>query len=101
MLFSLTFLPNECDYEKLKSLAYHEEHHASVEEQWAILFHDERAELGSAVKLWQHPSGIYKVYYLLVDGIMCCITQAKDQVQKSIGESVMSTLSFLIEKRGN
>merc|ERR1740128_525833 len=98
---SLTFLPNECDYDALRLLAQHQEGDADVQDHWAILLHVQRAELGSAVKLWQHPSGIYKVYYLLVDGIMCSITQAKDRIQKSIGESVMSTLSFLIEKRGN
>jgi len=32
---------------------------------------------------------------------MCSITQAKDQIQKSIGECVMSILSFLVEAQGN
>lgn len=99
--YSLTFLPNECEYETLRLLAQHQEDIEDIQDHWAILLHVERAESGSAVKLWQHPSGIYKVYYLLVDGIMCSITQSKDQIQKSIGECVMSILSFLVDIRGN
>ena len=95
---SLTFLPNECDYEPLKSLVLRHDDVSQVEDPLVVLLDRLRsADCGTAVKLWEHPSGIYKVYYLLVDGIMCSITLAKDQVQKSIGESVMSILTLLFE----
>lgn len=80
------------------------EHHDQMEAEnhgcWSILFDVMRPQAGQAVQLWDNSTGIYKVFYLLVDGITCCLTHAKDPVQKSIGEAVMATLLLLVDIRG-
>lgn len=99
---SLTFLANECDFEPLIALAT--EHRDQMEAEdygcWSNLFDVPRPQCGHAVKLWDNTTGIYKVFYLLVDGITCCLTHAKDPVQKSIGEVVMATLILLVDIQG-
>ncbi|XP_046456568.1 brefeldin A-inhibited guanine nucleotide-exchange protein 3-like isoform X3 [Daphnia pulex] len=96
---SLTFLPNECDFEPLIALALEHREQMDAEEYgcWSSLFEVLRPQSGHAVKLWENPTGIYKVFYLLLDGVTCCLTHAKDPVQKSIGEVVMATLILLID----
>lgn len=103
MLCSLTFLPNECDFEPLIALASEHRDQMEAEEYgcWSNLFDVFRPQSGHAVKLWDNTTGIYKVFYLLVDGITCCLTHAKDPVQKSIGEVVMATLILLIDIQGS
>ena len=80
------------------------EHHDQMEAEnhgcWSILFDVTRPQSGQAVKLWDDSTGIYKVFYLLVDGVTCCLTHAKDPVQKAIGEVVMATLILLVDIRG-
>lgn len=98
----MTFLANECDFEPLIALAT--EHRDQMEAEdygcWSNLFDVPRPQCGHAVKLWDNTTGIYKVFYLLVDGITCCLTHAKDPVQKSIGEVVMATLILLVDIQG-
>lgn len=103
MLCSLTFLPNECDFEPLIALALEHRDQMDAEEYgcWSSLFEVLRPQSGHAVKLWDNPTGIYKVFYLLLDGVTCCLTHAKDPVQKSIGEVVMATLILLIDIQGS
>jgi hypothetical protein len=52
------------------------------------------------LRLWQHPSGIYKVFYLLVDGVTCTLIHSKDEVQKATCQVVMATLSLLLDVKG-
>ena len=100
---SLTFLPNECDFEPLIVLASEHRDQMEAEEYgcWSSLFDVPRPQSGHAVKLWDNNTGIYKVFYLLVDGVTCCLTHAKDPVQKSIGEVVMATLILLVDIQGS
>lgn len=99
----MTFLPNECDFEPLIALAT--EHRDQMEAEqygcWSSLFEVLRPQSGHAVQLWDNTTGIYKVFYLLLDGVTCCLTHAKDPVQKSIGEVVMATLILLIDIQGS
>lgn len=100
--FSLTFLPNECDFDALIELA--SEHREQMEAEcpgcWSTLFDSTRPHSSHAVELWDNSTGIYKVFYLLVDGVTCCLTHTKDPVQKAIGEVVMATLTLLVDIRG-
>ena len=99
----MTFLPNECDFEPLIVLASEHRDQMEAEEYgcWSSLFDVPRPQSGHAVKLWDNNTGIYKVFYLLVDGVTCCLTHAKDPVQKSIGEVVMATLILLVDIQGS
>lgn len=95
-------MPNECDFDSLIELTA--EHREPMEAEdhgcWSVLFDGPRPHSGHAVHLWDNSTGIYKVFYLLVDGITCCLTHAKDPVQKSIGEVVMASLTLLVDIRG-
>lgn len=75
-----------------------------AEDQWSVLFRHLSSEpivMESTVRpLWEEPTGVYKVFYLLVDGVTCCITHSKDPVQKSIGEVVHGILTLLIDAKG-
>lgn len=103
---SLTFLGNECDFEPLLSNAVEHRDLMEAEDQWDVLFRRSAAdsELGAmeitVQPLWDNPTGIYKVFYLLVDGLTCCLTQLRDPVQKSIGEVIHSILTLLIDAQG-
>lgn len=98
---SLTFLANECDYESLVEMALeHREQMEAEDACWSILLNLSRPQSSRSLQLWDNATGIYKVFYLLVDGITCCLTHAKDPVQKSIGEVVMATLVLLVDIRG-
>ena len=101
---SLTFLGNECDFEPLLAIALEHRDLMEAEGQWSFLFRtndsDADAMESSIQLLWDNPTGIYKVFYLLVDGLTCCLTNLKDPVQKSIGEVIHSILSLLIDAQG-
>lgn len=68
---------------------------------WAALFEVPRPDASKTLLLWDNPTGIYKAFYLLIDGITCMLPNAVDPIQKSIGEAVMATLTQLIEAQGN
>ena len=99
----MKFLPNECDFEILLNIALEQREVMEAEDMgcWSKLFelnppqHD-----GLGVRLWNGPTGIYKVFYLLIDGVTCCLTQMQDPVQKTIGEVIMTSLNLLIDVRG-
>ena len=57
-------------------------------------------DTSATLRLWQHPSGIYKVFYLLVDGVTCTLIHSKDEVQKATCQVVMATLSLLLDVKG-
>lgn len=67
---------------------------------WSVFFDIKRTDTSKALQLWDNRTGIYKVFYLLIDGITCMLPNAVDPIQKSIGEVVMSTLSQLVDAQG-
>lgn len=95
---------NECDFEPLLAIALEHRDVMEAEDQWSVLFRHLSSEpivMESTVQpLWEEPTGVYKVFYLLVDGVTCCITHSKDPVQKSIGEVVHGILTLLIDAKG-
>lgn len=72
---------------------------AEDRDSWSVFF-DIKRTADSSKALWDNHTGIYKVFYLLIDGITCMLPNAVDPIQKSIGEVVMSTLSQLVEAQG-
>lgn len=102
---SLTFIGNECDFEPLLAVSLEHQDIMEAEEQWSVLFgrmSDDPCSMESTVQpLWDGPTGVYKVLYLVVDGLTCCLTHLRDPVQKSIGEVLHSILTILIDAKGS
>ena len=100
----LTFLTtNECDFSSFFSQAFELSYESMEAEDggcWANLFEFQTTEV-KGVRLWNASTGIYKVFYLLIDGITNCLNgHIQNPVQKTICEVVMTSLNLLIDVKG-
>lgn len=100
LVFRLSFVPNhlDCDSFQLPTLSSHES--KQIESDVDVLLNYRDAPLTSN-HLWHHPSGIYKVFYLLIDGMATALLQCQDAVQKSTCKVFMTILTCILEAKGN